>query len=85
MSISATKSATGHLLGAAGAIATIFAIQALREGTLPPTLNLTNPDEDAARFHLPTVATQKQVSHAMFNAFGFGGVNASLVVSRVPS
>lgn len=85
LSISATKSATGHLLGAAGSLATIFAIQALREGILPPTLNLTNPDEDAARFHLPIVATRKQISHAMVNAFGFGGVNASLVVSRVPS
>lgn len=84
LSISATKSATGHLLGAAGALASIFAIMALRTGILPPTLNLTNPDEAAAVFDLPVAAKAKAAAHALVNAFGFGGVNASLAFSKMP-
>ena len=83
LAISATKSATGHLLGAAGAIATIYTIMALRTGTLPPTLNLDNPDEAAAVFDLvPKVAKAKAIGHALVNAFGFGGVNASLLIGK---
>ena len=84
LAISATKSATGHLLGAAGAIATIYTIMALRSGTLPATLNLDNPDETASVFDLiAKTARAKDVAHALVNAFGFGGVNASLLVSKI--
>jgi 3-oxoacyl-[acyl-carrier-protein] synthase II len=84
LAISATKSATGHLLGAAGALATIYTVMALRTGILPATLNLENPDEGAAMFDLVAkTARAKEVAYALVNAFGFGGVNASLLVSRV--
>ena len=83
LAISATKSATGHLLGAAGGIATIYTIMALRTGLLPPTLNLEDPDEAAAVFDLVAkTARAKEVAYALVNAFGFGGVNASLLVGR---
>jgi 3-oxoacyl-[acyl-carrier-protein] synthase II len=83
LAISATKSATGHLLGAAGGIATIYTIMALRTGLLPPTLNLDNPDENAAVFDLiANTARAKKVAYALVNAFGFGGVNASLLVAK---
>ncbi len=83
LAISATKSATGHLLGAAGGIATIYTIMALRTGLLPPTLNLEDPDEAAAVFDLVAkTARAKEVAYALVNAFGFGGVNASLLVAK---
>ena len=83
LAISATKSATGHLLGAAGAIAAIYTVMALRSGILPPTLNLSNPDESASMFDLvPKIAKPKEVAFALVNAFGFGGVNASLLFGR---
>lgn len=81
--ISSTKSATGHLLGAAGALAAVFAVCALREGWLPPTLNLQQPDELAAGLDLIGLqARQAQVDYAMVNGFGFGGVNAALLLRR---
>lgn len=84
LAISATKSATGHLLGAAGAIATIYTIMALRTGMLPPTLNLDNPDEAARQFELvPKIAKAKAIGHGLVNAFGFGGVNACLLVGKL--
>ncbi|GAU84020.1 beta-ketoacyl-ACP synthase II [Bosea sp. BIWAKO-01] len=85
IAISATKSATGHLLGAAGGLEAIFTILALRDQIAPPTLNLDNPDEDAAGLDL--VAKQArplQMEHAISNGFGFGGVNASAVFRRWP-
>jgi len=82
--MSSTKSATGHLLGAAGAIATIYTIMALRTGILPATLNLDNPDENAAVFDLVAkTAKAKEVAYALVNAFGFGGVNASLLIGKI--
>ncbi|OCW58749.1 beta-ketoacyl-ACP synthase II [Hoeflea olei] len=82
--MSATKSSTGHLLGAAGAIEAVFSIMALREGIIPATINLDHPDEAAARFDLvPKVPRRKKLTHVLSNAFGFGGVNASLVFSAV--
>lgn len=82
--VSATKSSTGHLLGAAGAIEAVFSILALRDGIMPPTLNLDTPDEAAARFDLvPNRPRKKTLKHVLSNAFGFGGVNASLVFSAV--
>lgn len=84
MSVSATKSSTGHLLGAAGAIEAVFSVLALRDGIMPATLNLENPDEAAAQFDLvPKTPRKKVLKHVLSNAFGFGGVNASLVLSAV--
>lgn len=78
--ISATKSATGHLLGAAGGIEAIFSIMALRTGILPPTLNLNAPDEAAAGLDLVgPVARKASISSVLSNGFGFGGVNASVI------
>ena len=84
LAVSATKSATGHLLGAAGALAAIFSIEAIRHGMVPATLNLDEPDEGANRFDLvPHKAKAKDLRHVLVNAFGFGGVNAALVFSRL--
>ena len=83
VALSATKSATGHMLGAAGAVEAIFSILALRDGMLPPSLNIEAPMEGAARFDLiANKAVTRQVDHVLSNAFGFGGVNASLILSR---
>ncbi|WP_340161209.1 beta-ketoacyl-ACP synthase II [uncultured Hoeflea sp.] len=84
LSVSATKSATGHLMGAAGAIEAVFSVLALRDGIMPATINLDTPDEAAARFDLvPNTPREKKLGHLLSNAFGFGGVNASLVFSAV--
>ena len=84
VSISSTKSATGHLLGAAGAIEAIYSIKAVETGMLPPTLNLNEPEDDVAGFDLvPLKGRQRQVRNAMSNSFGFGGTNASLIVGQV--
>ncbi|MFM9890666.1 MAG: beta-ketoacyl-ACP synthase II [Rickettsiales bacterium] len=80
VSMSSTKSAIGHLLGGAGSVEAIFAIQAVRTGMLPPTLNLDNPSESVKGMDLvPLKAKQKNVNAALSNSFGFGGTNASLV------
>lgn len=85
IAISATKSATGHLLGAAGGLEAIFTILALRDQTAPPTLNLENPDEAAAGLDLVAKAARPlAMEHAISNGFGFGGVNASAVFTRWP-
>ncbi len=81
--ISATKSATGHLLGAAGALEAVFTILALRDGIAPPTLNLENPDPKAEGLDLVGPAARKAtMRYALSNGFGFGGVNASAVFER---
>lgn len=78
--VTSTKCATGHLLGAAGAIEAVFSIMALKDGILPPGLNLDDPEADADHFDLvPHVARSKQLTHVISNGLGFGGVNASLV------
>ena len=83
VSISATKSATGHLLGAAGGVESIFSAQALRSGILPPTLNLHEVEPTMADLDLvPLVAREKQVDYVLCNGFGFGGVNAALILKR---
>ncbi len=83
LAISSTKSATGHLMGAAGAIEGVFSALAIRDGIVPPTLNLEDPDV-GERFNLvPKVAQEKSVRHVLSNSFGFGGVNASLVFSAI--
>ncbi|MGY4476706.1 3-oxoacyl-(acyl-carrier-protein) synthase [Bradyrhizobium sp. USDA 3364] len=83
VAVSATKSATGHLLGAAGGVEAIFTILALRDQVAPPTLNLENGDPAAEGIDLvANVARQIAIEHAISNGFGFGGVNASLVFRR---
>ena len=84
VSMSSTKSATGHLLGAAGAIEAIYSIKTVQTGDLPPTLNLESPEEAVADFDLVPLKTRKrEVRNAMSNSFGFGGTNASLIIGQV--
>jgi 3-oxoacyl-[acyl-carrier-protein] synthase II len=84
LAVSSTKSATGHMLGAAGAMEAVISILALRHQTLPPTLNLIDPEEVAKQFDLvPLKAKPKALKHVLSNSFGFGGVNASLVFSAI--
>ena len=80
--ISSTKSMTGHTLGAAGAIESVFTILAVKEGKVPPTINLDNPSADCDLDYVPKVAREKKVKHALNNSFGFGGTNACLIFSR---
>lgn len=82
-SMSSTKSAIGHLLGAAGAVEAIFSILTIRDGVLPPTLNLDNPSVETQIDLVPHEAKRKRVDVALSNSFGFGGTNASLVMRRV--
>jgi 3-oxoacyl-[acyl-carrier-protein] synthase II len=82
LSMSSTKSAIGHLLGAAGAVEAIFSILAMRDGMVPPTLNLDNPSVETAIDLVPHQAKQKDVDVVLSNSFGFGGTNASLVFRR---
>ena len=83
LSMSSTKSAIGHLLGAAGSVEAIFSILAVHEGVVPPTLNLENPCEGAEGMDLvPLRARRREVRAALSNSFGFGGTNASLIVAR---
>jgi len=79
--ISATKSMTGHMLGAAGAVEAILSIQALRTGQLPPTINLDRVDADCELDHVAGKPRAVRVAHVLSNSFGFGGTNASLVFS----
>ena len=84
VSMSSTKSATGHLLGAAGAIEAIYSIKTVQTGDLPPTLNLNDPEDAVADFDLVPLKTRKrEVRNAMSNSFGFGGTNASLIIGEV--
>ncbi|QEY18433.1 beta-ketoacyl-[acyl-carrier-protein] synthase II [Cellvibrio sp. KY-GH-1] len=83
IAVTSTKSATGHLLGAAGGIETIFTALALRDQIIPPTLNLDNPDEDAIGVDIVHgQARPAVIEHAISNGFGFGGVNASILLKR---
>lgn len=83
LAMSSTKSAVGHLLGAAGAIEAIFSIKALETGTLPPTLNLDDPSEGCDINLVPKVAQERPLRAVLSNSFGFGGTNASLIFSKV--
>lgn len=84
ISMSSTKSATGHLLGAAGAIEAIFSLKAVQTGEVPPTLNLNDPEDAVADFDLvPLTFKKRTVRNAMSNSFGFGGTNASLIMGQV--
>jgi len=80
--VSSTKSMTGHMLGATGGVEAIFAIKALHQGIIPPTINLDNPDPECDLDYVPKVARHKKINIAMSNTFGFGGVNAVLVLKK---
>ena len=85
ISMSSTKSSTGHLLGAAGAIEAIFSILAIRDNIAPPTINLENPSVQTAIDLVPQVPRRREINVALSNSFGFGGTNASVIVQRVAS
>ncbi len=83
VAVSSTKSMTGHLLGAAGAIEAIFSVLAIRDQVAPPTINLDNPDDGCTLNFVPHTAQQKSIRHVLSNSFGFGGTNGSLLFSRL--
>jgi 3-oxoacyl-[acyl-carrier-protein] synthase II len=82
LAMSSTKSATGHLLGAAGAIEAIFSILAIRDGVVPPTLNLREPSRASVIDRVALTAQERRVDVALSNSFGFGGTNASIIFKR---
>ncbi|WP_433748904.1 beta-ketoacyl-ACP synthase II [Falsibacillus pallidus] len=82
VAISSTKSMTGHLLGAAGGIEAIFTVMALKEGILPPTINLNDPDPECDLDYVPNEAKKKEITAAMSNSLGFGGHNATIVFKK---
>jgi 3-oxoacyl-[acyl-carrier-protein] synthase II len=84
LSMSSTKSAIGHLLGAAGSVEAIFSILAMRDGIVPPTLNLDNPSEGCDIDLVPKQAKERKIRHVLSNSFGFGGTNASLIFAPPP-
>ena len=83
VTMSSTKSATGHLLGAAGAIEAIFSILAIRDQVAPPTINLDTPAVDTPIDLAPNAKRERAISNALSNSFGFGGTNASVIFGKV--
>lgn len=83
LAVSSTKSMTGHLLGAAGGIEAIFSVLSMRDGVIPPTINLANQDPDCDLDYVPNVARQATVNVAMSNSFGFGGTNGTLIFKKL--
>jgi 3-oxoacyl-[acyl-carrier-protein] synthase II len=81
--MSSTKSCTGHLLGAAGAIEAIFGILAIRDNIAPPTINLDNPSVETAIDLVPKTPREREINVVLSNSFGFGGTNASVILRRV--
>ena len=81
--VSSTKSMTGHTLGAAGALESVYTVMSLYKGIIPPTINLDNPSPDCDLDYTPIVARKKNIKHALNNSFGFGGTNACLVFSKI--
>ena len=82
LAISSTKSMTGHLLGGAGGIETVFTALTIHQGVMPPTINHENPDSECDLDYVPNVKRKSDVKYAMTNSFGFGGTNASLILSK---
>lgn len=83
LSISSTKSMTGHLLGAAGAIEAIFCLLAMRDSLIPPTINLLEPDNEYNLDLTPNIVKKKDILYSMSNSFGFGGTNVSLIFKKI--
>jgi 3-oxoacyl-[acyl-carrier-protein] synthase II len=83
LAMSSTKSATGHLLGAAGAVEAVFSILAVRDGVAPPTLNLEQPSRESAIDRVAKTAQERKIDCALSNSFGFGGTNASVIFRAV--
>jgi 3-oxoacyl-[acyl-carrier-protein] synthase II len=81
--VSSTKSMTGHMIAAGGAVEVIFCILAICEGIIPPTINLDEPDPECDLDYVPHYAREKKISFAMSNSFGFGGINTSIVISKI--
>jgi 3-oxoacyl-[acyl-carrier-protein] synthase II len=82
IAVSSTKSMTGHLLGAAGGVESIFCAKALHHGMLPPTINLENQDPECDLDYVPNKARKQQVQYALNNSFGFGGTNSCLILKH---
>jgi 3-oxoacyl-[acyl-carrier-protein] synthase II len=82
LAVSSTKSMTGHLLGGAGGIETVFTALTISEGIIPPTINLDHPDEECDLDYVPNTARKMDVKTAMTNSFGFGGTNATLILKK---
>jgi len=83
LAVSSTKSMTGHLLGAAGAMESIFCLKALQDDVIPPTINYQNPDPECDLDYVPNEARQQELTYVMTNSFGFGGHNACLIFGKV--
>jgi 3-oxoacyl-[acyl-carrier-protein] synthase II len=83
--ISSTKSMTGHLIGGAGGVETVFTALTIRHGIIPPTINLDHPAEGCDLDYVPNIARKQDVTCAMTNSFGFGGTNATLILKKLPS
>jgi len=83
LAVSSTKSMTGHLLGAAGGIEAIFSLLAVRDGVIPPTINLDNPDDGLDLDYVPGVARERRVGTVLSNSFGFGGTNGTIIFRRL--
>jgi 3-oxoacyl-[acyl-carrier-protein] synthase II len=83
IAVSSTKSMTGHLLGAAGAVEAIFSILAIRDQVAPPTINLDNPGEGCDLDYVPKTARPMKINVALSNSFGFGGTNGSLIFRKL--
>jgi 3-oxoacyl-[acyl-carrier-protein] synthase II len=82
VAVSSTKSMTGHLLGGAGGIETVFTALSIHENMIPPTINYENQAKECDLDYVPNVARKAKVQNAMSNSFGFGGTNASLILSK---
>jgi len=83
LSISSTKSQLGHMLGASGGVEAVFAVLAIRDGLIPPTINLQTPDPNCDLDYTPNQARQRKIAASMSNSFGFGGHNASIIFSKL--
>lgn len=83
--ISATKSMTGHLLGAAGGIEAVFSVLSIHDGMIPPTINLDHPDPQCDLDYTPHHARRYPVNVALSNSFGFGGINATVIFRKYPT